>query len=118
VQQRRSKAFWNNEQWRQLQQLPVGCVLGRGYAPSVLMSACANWAGRLQPALIIAMPIGFSHAPAATVNQIGRSYITIKELWVADCSSSGIGNALVESLEARLSLLLIFSINQNKLRAW
>jgi len=66
VQQRRNQAFWNNEQCEQLQQLPVGCVLGRGYAPSVLMSAWPRQTGRLQPALIIAMPIGFSHAPAGS----------------------------------------------------
>lgn len=45
------QAFWRNQQWKErLQQLPVGCVLVIGYAPSVLMSACELIEqGRLQP---------------------------------------------------------------------
>ena len=77
------QAFWNNEQWQeQLQQLPVGSILVIGYAPSVLISACTLIEqSLLHPALIVAMPIGFSHAPAAKrrLIRLGIPYITIGE---------------------------------------
>lgn len=61
------QTFWSDDRWRQrLQQAPAGCVLVIGYAPSVLLTACQEIAqGKLHPALVIGMPIGFSHAPAA-----------------------------------------------------
>ncbi|MEM9946210.1 MAG: precorrin-8X methylmutase [Cyanobacteria bacterium P01_D01_bin.36] len=61
------EAFWQQEQWRsRLHDLPVGCVLVIGYAPSVLMAVCAAiQTQQLKPALVIGLPIGFSHAPAA-----------------------------------------------------
>ena len=96
------QAFWNDEQWKeQLQQLPVGCVLVIGYAPSVLMTACALIEqGRLQPALIIAMPIGFSHAPAAKrrLIRLGVPYITIEGTLGGGLLAAVALNALVESL--------------------
>lgn len=96
------QAFWNDEQWKeQLQQLPVGCILVIGYAPSVLMSACALIEqSRLQPALIIAMPIGFSHAPAAKrrLIRLGIPYITIKGTLGGGLLAAVALNALVESL--------------------
>jgi precorrin-8X/cobalt-precorrin-8 methylmutase len=59
--------FWQQDQWRQrLQALPHGCVLVIGFAPSVLMAVCAAVRSQqLKPALVIGLPIGFSHAPAA-----------------------------------------------------
>ena len=59
--------FWQQDQWRsRLHDLPTGCVLVIGYAPSVLMAVCeAIQTQQLQPALVIGLPIGFSHAPAA-----------------------------------------------------
>ncbi len=96
------QAFWNDEQWQeQLQQLPVGCILVIGYAPSVLMSACTLIEqGRLQPALIIAMPIGFSHAPAAKrrLIRLGVPYITIEGTMGGGLLAAVALNALVESL--------------------
>lgn len=96
------QAFWNDEQWQeQLQQLPVGCILVIGYAPSVLMSACTLIEqGRLQPALIIAMPIGFSHAPAAKrrLIRLGIPYITIEGTTGGGLLAAVALNALVESL--------------------
>ncbi|MFM7447597.1 MAG: precorrin-8X methylmutase [Leptolyngbyaceae cyanobacterium] len=61
------QAFWQDHAWKdQLCQLPAGCVLVIGYAPSVLLAVCEAIAQQaLQPALVIGMPIGFSHAPAA-----------------------------------------------------
>ncbi len=61
------QTFWQQDQWRsKLSDLPTGCVLVIGYAPSVLMAVCeAVQAQQLEPALVIGLPIGFSHAPAA-----------------------------------------------------
>ena len=73
-------SFWHHSrrpgQWQQL-----GCILVVGYAPSVLLSAIeAITQGELHPALIIGMPIGFSHAPAAKrrLRRSGVPYITVK----------------------------------------
>ncbi|MBX2862631.1 MAG: precorrin-8X methylmutase [Leptolyngbyaceae cyanobacterium MAG.088] len=61
------KMFWQQDQWRsKLYDLPDGCVLVIGYAPSVLIAVCeAIQTQQLKPALVIGLPIGFSHAPAA-----------------------------------------------------
>lgn len=76
------QAFWYDILWQErLQQLADGCVLVVGYAPSVLMSACALIEqGQIRPALIIGMPVGFSHAPAAKrrLMHSGTPYITIE----------------------------------------
>ena len=58
-------AFWEDHQWREkLQQVTKGCILVIGYAPSVLLASCeAIKHHTIQPALVIGMPIGFSHAP-------------------------------------------------------
>ncbi|HEY9640415.1 MAG TPA: precorrin-8X methylmutase [Coleofasciculaceae cyanobacterium] len=46
--------------------LPAGCIVVVGYAPSVLLKVCeAIESQQAQPALVIGMPVGFSHAPAA-----------------------------------------------------
>jgi len=59
--------FWHSQTLQQkIQQLPEGCILLIGYAPSILLAVCeAIEAEKIHPALIIGMPIGFSHAPAA-----------------------------------------------------
>lgn len=61
------QAFWGHDHWQQqLQHMPKGCVLVIGFAPSVLLTVCRLIEQQLiQPALVIGMPIGFSHAPAA-----------------------------------------------------
>jgi len=61
------QTFWQQDKWRsRLYDLPEGCVLVIGYAPSILMAVCAAiQAEQLKPALVIGLPIGFSHAPAA-----------------------------------------------------
>lgn len=96
------QAFWNNDQWKaRLQHLPAGCVFVIGYAPSVLMAVCdAIEQGQLQPALIIGMPIGFSHAPAAK-RRLMRSkaaYLTIEGTLGGGLLAAVALNALVESL--------------------
>lgn len=96
------QVFWRDRIWQErLQQLPAGCVLVIGYAPSVLMSACALIEqGKLQPALVIGMPIGFSHAPAAKRRLIRASvpYLTIDGPLGGGLLASVALNALVESL--------------------
>ncbi|MEL6779862.1 MAG: precorrin-8X methylmutase [Cyanobacteria bacterium J06597_16] len=61
------QTFWQQDQWRsRLHDLPEECVLVIGYAPSVLMAVCdAIQTQQVKPALVIGLPIGFSHAPAA-----------------------------------------------------
>ena len=96
------QAFWHNKQWKKrLQQLPTGCVLVIGYAPSVLMAACELIEqGQLQPALVIGMPIGFSHAPAAKrrLMRSGVPYIAIEGTLGGGLLAAVALNALVESL--------------------
>ncbi|MEM9217221.1 MAG: precorrin-8X methylmutase [Cyanobacteria bacterium P01_F01_bin.150] len=74
------QTFWQTEQWRsRLKDLPEGCVLVVGYAPSILMAVCeAIQSQHIKPALVIGLPIGFSHAPAAKrrLQQIGVPFIT------------------------------------------
>lgn len=60
--------FWHDRNWQQrLRDLLDGNIWVVGYAPSVLLEICQAveeaQAGR--PALVIGLPIGFSHAPAA-----------------------------------------------------
>ncbi|WP_193196756.1 precorrin-8X methylmutase [Nostoc sp. MG11] len=95
-------AFWQHQEWREkLQQVTKGCVLVIGYAPSVLLEASQAIANqKIQPALVIGMPIGFSHAPAAkrqlTQNEV--PFITIKGTLGGGALAATTLNALVESL--------------------
>ena len=96
------QAFWQSQQWHDcLLRLPKDCVLVIGYAPSVLMSVCSLIEqGQIQPALVIGMPIGFSHAPAAK-RQLMRSgipYITIEGTLGGGLLAAVALNALAESL--------------------
>lgn len=96
------QAFWNDEQWQeQLRQLPIGSILVIGYAPSVLISACALIEqGLLQPALVVAMPMGFSHAPTAKRRLMlsGIPYITIEGTIGGGILAAVALNALAASL--------------------
>ncbi len=96
------QAFWHQCQWKQqLQHLPNDCILVVGYAPSILMAACdAVESGQLQPALIIGMPIGFSHAPAAKrrLMRSGVPFITTLGTMGGGLLAAQALNALVESL--------------------
>ncbi|MGF1518207.1 MAG: precorrin-8X methylmutase [Nodosilinea sp.] len=87
--------FWHNAiGQRQLETLVEGNIWVVGYAPSVLLGLCDAMAeGRsltiasqkLRPALVIGLPLGFSHAPAAKrrLMQQGVPYIT------TDCALGG-----------------------------
>ncbi|MEH2440851.1 precorrin-8X methylmutase [Nostoc sp.] len=95
-------AFWQHREWREkLQQVNRGCVLVVGYAPSVLVEVCEAIANqKIQPALVIGMPIGFSHAPAAKrqLMQQGIPFITVEGTLGGGALAATALNALVESL--------------------
>jgi precorrin-8X/cobalt-precorrin-8 methylmutase len=96
------QAFWQNQAWKdRLQQLPTGCVIAIGYAPSALLAVCeAIHQQLLQPALVIGMPIGFSHAPAAKRQLMasGVPFITVEGALGGGLMAATALNALVESL--------------------
>jgi precorrin-8X/cobalt-precorrin-8 methylmutase len=96
------QAFWQEHTWKdQLQQLPEGCVLVIGYAPSVLLAVCEAIAQQtLRPALVIGMPIGFSHAPAAKrkLMQSGVPFITVEGTLGGGLLAATALNSLLESL--------------------
>ena len=74
------RTFWQDNSWHQkLSELIEGNIWVIGYSPSVLMKLCEmveNQACR--PALVIGLPIGFSHAPAAKrqLMQLKVPYVT------------------------------------------
>ncbi|MFE1743630.1 precorrin-8X methylmutase [Coleofasciculus sp. H7-2] len=96
------QAFWHERIWKErLHQLESGCVLAIGYAPSVLMSVCAAIEQKLiQPALVIGMPIGFSHAPTAKrrLTRLNVPYLTIDGTLGGGLLAAVALNALAESL--------------------
>ncbi len=95
-------AFWQHQEWQEkLQQVPQGCILVVGYAPSVLLLATeAIHKHRIQPALVIGMPIGFSHAPAAKrqLMQSSVPFITIEGTLGGGLLAATTLNSLVGSL--------------------
>lgn len=96
------QAFWQESAGQaRLQNLPDGCVLVIGYAPSVLLAVCEAIAHQtLQPALIVGMPIGFSHAPAAKrkLMQSQVPFITIEGTLGGGLLAATALNALVALL--------------------
>ena len=96
------QAFWEHDRWRQrLQQLPKGCVLVVGYAPSVLLTICTLIEQQqIHPALVIGMPIGFSHAPAAKrrLMKTQTPHITLQGSIGGGLLAAVTLNALVETL--------------------
>jgi precorrin-8X/cobalt-precorrin-8 methylmutase len=94
--------FWKHQQRHEpWQQLETGCILVIGYAPSVLLSAIAAIEkGQLQPGLIIGMPIGFSHAPAAKrrLMNSGVHFVTVEGTLGGGLLAAVALNALAESL--------------------
>ncbi len=96
------QALWQDKEWlNRLQQIPDRTILIVGYAPSVLMAACkAIKQGRIQPALVIGMPIGFSHAPAAKrqLMAVGIPYITIQGTMGGGLLAAVAANALIASM--------------------
>ncbi|MGJ3250904.1 MAG: precorrin-8X methylmutase [Elainellaceae cyanobacterium] len=99
------QAFWQQQTWKQrLNHCSNGCILVIGYAPSALLAVCeAIQQQAIQPALVIGMPIGFSHAPIAKrrLMQSGVPYITIEGAVGGGLLAATALNALAESLLAK-----------------
>ncbi|MEM6611511.1 MAG: precorrin-8X methylmutase, partial [Cyanobacteria bacterium P01_C01_bin.72] len=93
--------FWHGSFWREkLHHLEPGCIMLVGYAPSVLVSICQAVKNRqLKPALVIGMPIGFSHAPAAKrlLMDSGVSFITISGTFGGGLLSGTVLNSIAQS---------------------
>lgn len=74
------RTFWQDDSWHQrLSDLADGNVWVVGYSPSVLVKLCEIVENRgCRPALVIGLPIGFSHAPAAKrrLMQLKVPYLT------------------------------------------
>ncbi|MGK7942017.1 MAG: precorrin-8X methylmutase, partial [Crocosphaera sp.] len=71
-----------------------------GYAPSILVSICQAVKNRqLKPALVIGMPVGFSHAPAAKRLLIDSDvpFITISGTFGGGLLAGTALNALAQS---------------------
>jgi precorrin-8X/cobalt-precorrin-8 methylmutase len=96
------QAFWQHSEWKtRLHNLPAGCILIIGYAPSALLAVCDAIAHHhLRPALIIGMPIGFSHAPAAKrqLMQLGLPFITLDGTIGGGLLAAVALNAIADSL--------------------
>ncbi|MEM8831136.1 MAG: precorrin-8X methylmutase [Cyanobacteria bacterium P01_G01_bin.19] len=94
--------FWHSlSLHKNLRQLSSGCILVIGYAPSVLIAVCRAIADSLiHPALIIGMPIGFSHAPAAKrlLIRSGIPFITITGSFGGGLLAATTLNSLAQSL--------------------
>jgi precorrin-8X/cobalt-precorrin-8 methylmutase len=94
--------FWQQQQWQNtVSQITPNSIVVVGYAPSVLLEICtAIQQQKIQPALIIGLPIGFSHAPAAKrqLMQQPIPYITITGTLGGGLLAATALNALVESL--------------------
>lgn len=92
------QAFWKSQN---LQDIPPKAIIIIGYAPSVLMWVCqAIEQQHFQPALVVGMPIGFSHAPAAKRRLIrsGVPYITIDRTLGGGLLAAVTLNALARTL--------------------
>ena len=94
--------FWQNQDWHQrLEALLDDTIWVVGYAPSVLMELCAAIeAGIGRPALVIGLPIGFSHAPAAKrrLMQLPIPYVTTESALGGGLLAAVILNRLAASL--------------------
>ena len=94
--------FWHSTSWHQdLQKLTSGSILVIGYAPTVLIAVCRAIAEKLiNPSLIVGMPIGFSHAPAAKrlLMRSGIPFITITGSFGGGLLAATTLNSLAQSL--------------------
>ncbi len=74
--------FWQESNWQQrFAELIDGNIWVVGYAPSVLVKICEAIENRgCQPALVVGLPVGFSHAPAAKrrLMKLKIPYVTIE----------------------------------------
>lgn len=96
------QACWQDTDWKtRLHQRAEGAIVVIGYAPSLLRMLCELIAHcQLQPALVIAFPIGFSHAPVAKrqLTQAGVPYLTVQGALGGGLLAATALNALVTSV--------------------
>lgn len=96
------KEFWQQDKWRErIHQISPNSILVIGYAPSVLLEICtAINQKKIHPAVVIGLPIGFSHAPAAKRRLMQQSipYITIEGTIGGGLLAATTLNSLVETL--------------------
>ncbi|NES96392.1 MAG: MerR family transcriptional regulator [Desertifilum sp. SIO1I2] len=96
------QAFWECAiAQERLQHLPPHSLLAIGYAPSALLAACKLIEQQqIQPALVVGMPIGFSHAPAAKRRLMNLSvpYITLEGSYGGGLLAAIALNSLMETL--------------------
>ena len=96
------QTFWQDDSWHQkLDDLMEGNIWVIGYSPSVLMKLCEmveNQACR--PALVIGLPVGFSHAPAAKrrLMQLKVPYVTTEGALGGGLLAAVVLNRLAASL--------------------
>lgn len=94
--------FWQHQKWREkLLQTTKDSIIVVGYAPSVLLAICeAIQDKKIEPALIIGMPIGFSHAPAAKrrLMQLSTPFITVEGTLGGGLLAACALNSLLETL--------------------
>lgn len=94
--------FWQHRKWQQkLEKLPPGCIVVIGYAPSVLLGiAEAVVQKKITPSLIIGLPLGFSHAPAAKkrLQNLSIDYITVEGSFAGGGLAAVALNAIATSL--------------------
>ncbi|MGF1480580.1 MAG: precorrin-8X methylmutase [Cyanophyceae cyanobacterium] len=97
------QAFWQ-QRGQELARCPQGCILVIGYAPSVLLAVCEAIEQQvIHPALVIGMPLGFSHAPSAKrrLMHSGVPFITTAGSVGGGLLAATALNALAESLIAK-----------------
>ncbi|MGK7876994.1 MAG: precorrin-8X methylmutase [Xenococcaceae cyanobacterium] len=96
------QTFWQDPDWHQrLRELIDGNIWVIGYAPSVLIKICeVVEAQGGEPALVIGLPIGFSHAPAAKrrLMQLQVPYLTIESAFGGGLMAALALNRLAASL--------------------
>lgn len=99
------EALWQQKTWKErLSHCSTGCILIIGYAPSILLAVCqAIQQQKIQPSLVIGMPIGFSYAPIAKrqLMQSGVPFMAIKGALDGGLLAATALNALAESLIAK-----------------
>lgn len=97
--------FWENQTWQHsLPERIEGNVVVIGYAPSVLLKICEQVETQgCQPALIIGLPIGFSHAPSAKrrLMQLQIPYLTSESALGGGLLSAVALNRLAASLQEK-----------------
>ncbi len=96
------QTFWQASHWQErLRQLVAGNIWVVGCAPSVLMALCEAIAHQqAQPALVVGLPIGFSHAPAAKrrLQQLDVPYVTLSGTLGGGLLAAVVLNRLAASL--------------------